>query len=158
MKLFKTLLLLFSLTVMISACGDDDDDDNDDSSGSGTMTATVDGNSWEGDIAVQAILDNGVLGIAGTSGDGQINITIGAYNGSGSYAFGDISAPTNIAVWTAGTSTTEIFTSGIGIGSGTVDVTESGGNVSGTFTFGATNVATMTSVSVTDGAFDIDIN
>lgn len=150
---------MLATSFLLFSCGDDDDDDNNDdndSSGTGTMTATVDGSSWEADLAVQATNSSDVLSIAGTSGDGQINITLGTYDGSGTYPFGDITAAANIAVWTAGANANEVYTTGPGIGSGTIEITDSGDEVSGTFSFEATNANTMTSVSVTNGSFDVE--
>lgn len=162
MKTFKTFfyaLMVFS--VALASCNKDDDDNanpDNPNTGSGTMTATVNGNSFDATLAVQAVYENGVLSVAGNNGNAQqLQITLLNPDGTGTYQIGGNMANPNTGMYVDGPSAEETYTTMVGVGTGSVEITEfTDSKVKGFFSFTARNTA-GDEVSVTNGQFDVNI-
>jgi hypothetical protein len=161
MKAKYLLVLIMTIgVVMVSCKKDDDDDDNNGNSGTtpntgqGTMTLKVDGVDWSATLAVQATNSNGVLTVAGSDSNAQqCQVTIMNASGTGTYQLGGTPTNPNSGRWTKGTGQNDTYTTMLGIGSGTVTITELTANsVKGTFEFTAKNTP-QEEVSITDGSF-----
>lgn len=144
---YVQLVLVATLLVGLSACGNDDDPSG--SANAGAMTATINGERWEA-VEVQGTYENGVLGIGGTdleAGDTQqINIS-GLVNGEGNYSialFGGL-----IATYTIATSPTDVNPQNGTSGQLIIEsLTEN--SVKGTFNFSGNGF------SITDGSFELN--
>jgi hypothetical protein len=152
-------ILSLSLTLVLVACGGDDDgglmEPETPATGpaNGTMTATVDGNSWTA-IQIVVVRTSSVVSVAGGSSAAEALAIAWQDQGIGTYIIGGTPIATaNMNdggnVWSA---------SGVQ-GSGSVTITAiSATSVSGTFTFtaviqGAGSPETRTA---TNGAFTVD--
>lgn len=153
MKTFSTLLLITFLAINFSSCKKSSNNNNTPANGS--MTAKVDGVSWNADLAVQATLNSGVLAIGGTGSQGQINLTIGNYTGPATYTV-SISNPSMSMIYTLTSSPFTSYSATAVLGTGTVTVSSlSGGFVEGTFRFSGKNnsSATILTKEITEGTF-----
>ena len=152
-RLFTTLML----SAVLFSCKKDDNNNNA-ALGNGTMTAKVDGASFNASLAVQATKTSGILSFAGTGSDGQINVAIPSYTGPATYTIGAPSAVT--ATYALTSSPFTAYTASLVLGSGSIVITsETGGYVEGTFSFTASNASGGATVSktITDGAFRIKL-
>jgi len=123
---------------------------------SGTMTAVIDGNSWNAALAVQAVKTSGTFQVSGSDNSAkQMNVTIMNYTGPSTYALGGsaTSGNGNLGRWTAGLNSNQTYSTMVGQGEGTCTITsETGGVVEGTYSFTAKNTDGV-QVSVTEGKF-----
>lgn len=136
------ILSLFTLT----SCSDDNSADQD--AGSGTMTATINGQNWEG-VEVQAIYENGVFTIAGSDvvpgNTQQINIS-GMLSSEGTYQIRLIGGI--MGIYTSATSPTDVNPN-LGTTGELVIEELSNGRTSGSFQFSGQGF------NVTEGEFSI---
>ncbi len=142
--------------LMLAASGCSGSTDNNNGNGNGSMTASIDGASWTGNLATAASYQGTVLGFAGTNGSYQINITLSGVNGTGTYTLG--TGQLSIAtVATVSTSPQVWVTSSTG-GTGSVVITSlTSSAVQGTFSFtavGSSGGATGNK-AVTNGQFNV---
>ena len=169
MKTLKILSLFFFASLVLASCKKDDDGGEDPQAASGTMTATVDGGSFEsleGTVMAQETNSGGVRVMAvsaGTVDSENLQMIIQNFDGVGTYELnlaniGTYSYlpdprnpdPTTVVVYMAVNGTT----SGgeINISSYTSD------RVKGTFSFTGYNIQDNTdTVSVTSGSFDMEV-
>jgi hypothetical protein len=151
----KKIFPLFAIAsaLLFTSCGSDDPQPANPLSG--TMSADIDGSSWTASLAVQAVKAGGTLQVSGSDNSAkQLNVTIMNYTGSGTYTLGGPATSGNGSNgrWTAGLNSNQTYSSMVGQGEGTCTVTESGGNVEGTFQFTAKNTDGV-QVNVTNGKF-----
>ena len=161
MKTFRTFFYaLMVYSVALASCTKDDDNAEPDNSdnGSGTLTATVNGSYFDATLAVQAVFENGVLSVAGNNGNAQqLQITLLNPDGAGTYQIGGNMANPNTGMYVDGPSAEETYTTMVGVGNGSVEITEfTDSKVKGTFSFTARNTG-GNEVHVTDGRFDVNI-
>lgn len=167
------LFMLFVMTVSlvtISSCKSDDDGGAPGTAPSGTLTASVDGGSFQSlDISSSATVSNGGqnLTIIATNSDGNaFAINIFGYSGPGTYPLGgdvnifnsasysetdvDLNNPTNSTteIWQAPYNDTQV---------GEINISEeTDTNVTGTFNFTAKNVnGDQSEKTITNGSFDL---
>lgn len=167
-KFFLYLTLTLSLTAL-TGC-DSDDDDDPAPTGNGSMSATVEGNDWNANVAVQAtyITQGGTnaLTVVGSSDQGEglsttISLNLLNVTGTGTIAV-DGSNLTNLssASYAIANSTSandaEVYNS-VG-NSGQVTITElTETRVSGTFTFVGSEATGGTGTrTITDGEFSVN--
>lgn len=159
MKKTRTTLLALFVAVSLFSCSKGGDDAI---TGGGSMTAKVDGSSYNATLAVQATLSGTsprVLSVAGTGSAGQINITLSNYTGPATYTLGS-GVFDNIATFTITSSPFTSYSASGVLGSGTVKITSDGGGyVEGTFSFSGKNNSgpTILTKDVTDGSFKIKL-
>lgn len=142
---------------MVVASCDKNDDDNNNGTG-GSMSARVDGTSWTASLAVAAANTNGVLSVTGSGSDGtQCNITLYNIPGTGTYTVGGDPSNANTGRWTGSINAVDTYTTMVGQGTGTVEITElTASKVSGSFSFTAKNTL-QNQVSVTQGTFSANL-
>jgi len=164
------LFVMIGSLVTLTSCSSDDDGGGGGTAASGTLTAKVNGSSYQSvEIASSATVANGgqnLIIIAANSNGNSFSMTIFGYNGTGtykltgadvlitnaaSYTETDVSNPMNpvIEIWQAPYDDTEV---------GEIVVTEeTDSKVKGTFYFDCKNVLGDNSVKmITDGAFDLN--
>lgn len=127
--------------------------------GSGSMSAKIEGADWTASLAAQAVKASNTLQVSGSDNSGkQLNVTIMNYTGAGTYTLGGPATSGNGSNgrWTAGTNSSQTYNTMVGQGEGTCTVTESGGNVEGTFGFTAKNTDNA-QVTVAGGRFKAGI-
>lgn len=152
MKIIKTTLFALLCSSVFISCNKSD---SPAITGGGSMSATIDGSSWNASLAVQATISSGVLSVGGTGTGGQINLTIGTYTGVKTYTINSVS-PSISAMYTLTTSPFTSYSATSVLGSGTITITsESGGYVEGTFSFDGKNNSgpTILTKTVTAGSF-----
>jgi len=159
MKLYKVFFMaLLAISVGLASCNKDDDDnaDPENNNSNGTMTAKVDGADFDATLAVQATLDGGVFVVAGNNGNAQqIQITLNGVTSAGTYQIGGSATNPNMGMWVASASAEESYTTIVGVGSGSCDLTElTDSSAKGTFQFNARNTAGDV-VNVTEGSFEV---
>lgn len=136
--------------VLMAACGDSGATDAN-RIGGRTISAKIDGVAWS-TTTLAGNLTNGVVVIAGTSGNQAIKITFAAASGTQPIGQGSIVAGSLVI----GTLTWE---AGPGAGTGTVTVTTATDNhFVGTFSFTAQAIVSSTTPAtrqVTAGTFDV---
>ncbi|MEZ5084064.1 MAG: DUF6252 family protein [Bacteroidales bacterium] len=125
----------------------------------GAMTCKVNGTSWTASLAVVATDENGLLTVTGSDSNAhQCQVSVFNHTGTGTYSLGGSITNPNLGRWTEGLSQNDTYSTMVGLGSGTLEITElTATNVKGTFSFTAKNGA-GTEVSVTEGSFDAPIN
>jgi len=156
----KAITKLFFITILgaavISGCNkkDDENAEPDNNTSTGTFTCKVNGTSWTASLAVVATNSGGVLTVTGSdSNAGQCQVIISNPSGTGTYALGGSMTNQSNGRWTQGTGQEDTFTTMLGQGSGSVEITElSDTKVKGNFSFTAKNSA-GTDVSITEGSF-----
>lgn len=162
MRLSSKLLLLGSLATLV-ACGDDDDDPLNPNN-RGTMTATIDGQSFSGSAATGASYSGNVLGFGAVQASGNnstlVVFVLNNVTGPGTYSLAAAANGIVTVTETSGT-TTRSWNSSLTGGTGQVVITQlSGGRAVGTFTFSAPAAtqsgATGTKVA-TNGQFNIEV-
>jgi hypothetical protein len=157
-------IFILSIGVALTACKKDDGDDdtgnggNTPTPGQGTMTCKVDGNDWSASLAVVATNSNGVFTVTGSDANAkQCQVTVMNVNGPGTYELGGSMTNPNTGRWTASTDPADTYSSMLGQGSGTVEITTlTTTKAEGTFSFTAKNTAQQ-QVSITSGSFSADI-
>ena len=133
----KQYLIRLSLVLLLFAGGIACKKSSGSGDGSeGTMSAKVDGALQTCDLAIEATLSNGVLGLGGrwSSGGGFTMSIPGFTNTTGAFNLG--SGNMNIAVVTLGLNATDTYTANPVTGSGKIIITSfSDDNIKGTFEF-----------------------
>jgi len=164
MKTRLLLFLLLSVGVVLTSCKKDDDEENNPGGSTptptqGTMNCKVDGTDWSASLAVVATNSNGVFTVTGSDANAmQCQVTLMNVNGPGTYQIGGSMTNPNSGRWTASTDPADTYSSMLGQGSGTVEITVlTDTKTEGTFSFTAKNTA-QTTVSVTQGSFSADIS
>ena len=164
MKARLMLLFLLSVGVVLTSCKKDDEDDDNPGGNTpaptqGTMTCKVDGADWSASLAVVATNSGGVFTVTGSDGSAkQCQVTLMNVNGPGTYQIGGSMTNPNAGRWTASTDPADTYSSMLGQGSGTVEITVlTATKTEGTFSFTAKNTA-QTTVSITEGSFSADIS
>lgn len=148
----KKIILALLLTPFLIACEREQDTPTE---SKGTMSAVIDGKAWTAGLSVQAqktTTNPIILTLAGTGNGSQVNINIKNYKGPGTYT----TKSGMIAIYT-NTTTLQTFAADTVLGTGTIDVSEVSGEVSGTFSCKAINPNNMGSVDVKDGKFKIKL-
>ncbi|MEL0457403.1 DUF6252 family protein [Flavobacteriaceae bacterium SZ-1-7] len=175
LKRIVLVLMMGSLLTWSSCSKSDDGGGGDATAAAGTLTATVDGKSYQSmEISSSATLVNAgsvknLVIIASNSDGNAFAMTIFGYTGTGTYEFtGANVAVTNTASYTETAvnlsnpmaSTTEIWQAPFDAtlaGSITIDE-ETATNLKGTFSFTCKNVNGDQSIkNVTSGAFNLEI-
>jgi hypothetical protein len=154
---------LFVLAATIGACGGGDS--TGPGGGNGSVRATVDGSSFNANLATAAVHKDGVLSFAGVQSQGgttrSINIGLVNVNGPGTFTFGggNMHVVTYSEVQGTDAQNSKAWTANMVAGTGTVTVTElSASRAKGTFSFtlqpgfNATGTKTLS-----NGTFDIRI-
>jgi hypothetical protein len=159
MKLYKVFFMaLLAVSIGLASCNKDDDDNPDpgNNNSNGTMTASVDGADFDATLTVQGTLDNGVFVVAGNNGNAQqIQITLNGVSAAGTYQIGGSATNPNMGLYVDGPSAEQSYTTIVGVGSGTAEITElTDTSAKGTFSFNARNTAGDV-VNVTDGSFEV---
>ena len=150
---------LLAGSVLISCSKDDDDGDNGDNNNNipsgNMMKCKVDGAAWEASLAVVASSDPTVVTCTGSdSNSRQLMFSINNPDGTGSYALGGSMTNPNMGRWTTGLGQNDTYTTMLGQGSGTVNITAMDAEgFSGTFEFTAKNGAGE-EVTISSGEFD----
>ena len=173
MRTLKNIMLLIMTMslVTLTSCKSDDDGGNGGNAPSGTLTASVDGTSFQSlDISSSATVVNGgdtLIIIASNSDGNAFAITIVGYSGPGTYPLGgginifnsasytetdvDLNNPMNSTteIWQAPYDDTEV---------GEINISEeTDTKVIGTFNFSGKNVNGDQSVkNITNGSFNLD--
>jgi hypothetical protein len=159
MKTFKTffLLLLFSGIILSSCSKSDDEEENPGTNPptANTMTCKYNGTSWTASLAVVATNANNLVTCTGSDSNAhQCQFSLMNVTGTGTYQVGGSMTNPNMGRWTQGLNPEDTYTTSVGLGSGTVEITAfSSTGFSGTFSFTAKNTA-QTEVSITEGSFN----
>ncbi len=153
MTRFARFMTCALLCATVAACSDDDNGTNNGGDDDNTMSATIDGQAWTANLAVQGTYANGALVIGGTNTNQRgINIAIPNITQTGTYDAG----PGFSAIVTYNIGITTYVTSNVG-GTGTVTLTKlSATEAEGTFsvtTIGAGG--TVGTKVITNGKFDV---
>jgi len=146
MKFLFTLIIVS--TLVFTSCKKD----NDPLTGDGNMELVIDGDSWNASLAVVAnkSAENIVTVTGSDSNAKQCQIIILNCNAIGTYNLSD----PNIGRWTAGLAQEQTYTTSVGLGTGTVEITElSDTGISGTFHFSAKNTE-IEQITITEGNFN----
>ena len=153
------ILLLAGTLIAFSSCSKDDDedgngDDNPNPPATGSMTCKVDGADWTAGLAVVATKNGTLVTVTGNDSNAkQLQLILYNLAGTGTVDLGGTPTNQNAGRWTAGIGQNDTYTTQLGVGSGTVEVTElTDTSIKGTFQFTAKNPA-GTEVAVTDGSF-----
>ncbi|WP_422107582.1 DUF6252 family protein [Winogradskyella sp.] len=172
MRIFKNVLLLFTLTsiIALTSCKSDDDGGGPGNAPSGTLVAKINGQNFQSlDISSSAtVANNGqnLIIIASSSDGNAFAITIVGYSGPGTYPIGgganifnsasytetdvDINNPQNSTteIWQAPYDDTQV---------GEINISEeTDTKVIGTFDFTGKNVNGDQSLrTITEGSFDL---
>jgi hypothetical protein len=174
MRNFKQIMLFVMVGSLLSltSCSSDDDGGGTGNAGSGTVTAKVDGASFQSmSISSSATIANGGqnLIIIGSNSDGEaFAITVLGYDGVGTYPIGGGANIFNSASYTETdvnlndpvNSTTEIWTAPYNDTMvGEIRVSEvSETNIKGTFDFTCKNVGGDQSIkTIADGSYNLDV-
>ena len=154
--------IVLGLAVALSACGSSTEPDP---SSGGSMTALIDGSSFQAVTINDGGGDPSTLNIVGTTATSsstveQISLFVTGITGAGTFALDATSSPASLAlvtITTGGTPSQWSTTSAAGPGSVTI-TTFTDSRAAGTFQFVAdadAGTAASGQVSVTNGAFDI---
>jgi len=160
MRTIKILSLLLFVGLAFTACKSDDDGGDNPSNAEGSLTAKVNGASFESDPSLTQVqlLNNGtVLAITGPKAQETIQFNVNAYSGVGTY---DVS-PTTIASYGIVRDPNDPVGSAetyVAVTDGELNISQdSGTNIQGTFSFvGVNPMDPSDTVNITDGAFNID--
>jgi len=166
---FKINLIVFSLIFILSSCSNDDDGGSSSNASNGTITASIDGDSFQSNamFSVSNLIDQGgitTLTLQGTNNDGNgFTFVINGFDGVGTYEIGgnntvfvnasyietDVTNPTNSQTWQAPYDDDTVR--------GEFQISEdTGSNVKGTFEFTAKNTNDGSVKSITNGNFNLD--
>lgn len=156
MNRIKNLLLVISSSFILFSCNKQSDNNAVGGGSSGTMSAKVDEMSWTAGTAAKATKQGAVLVLAGTGNGAQINITIGAYAGAGTYNINN-SNVSNSAIYTVTSSNPAmIYSANAFFGSGSIIVTsDASGVIEGSFGFVGVNEGSFAQKVITGGAFKL---
>ncbi len=169
LKNFMLLVMTVSL-VSLTSCKSDDDGGGGGDAPSGTLTAKVDGSSFQSlDISSSAtVANNGqnLILIASNSDGNAFSISVFGYSGAGTYPLGGGANITNVASYTETdvdlnnpqNTTTEIWQAPYDSSMvGEINISEeTDSKVIGTFSFTCKNVGGDQSVkNITDGSFNL---
>ena len=121
----------------------------------GTMTCKVNGTAWTASLAVVATENGAIVSVSGSDSNAhQLQINVTNFSGIGTYQLGGPMTNTNAGRWTEGIGQDQTYSTMLGMGTGTFEVTDYGNNmIKGTFSFTAKNM-TQVEVSITDGIFE----
>jgi len=124
----------------------------------GSMSAKVDGKDFTATLATQGTKTSGVLTIAGTGSDGQINIVIMSYSSPGTFQLGGSATNPNNSSYTTTKLPIVSYSNMVGQGTGQIVIaSEKDGYVEGTFNFTAKNPSSGATVNVTEGKFKVKL-
>ena len=155
--LSKMILIAFMATALLTACSKDDDntDPENNNPTTSTLTLKADGTAWSASLAVVATNESGVLTVTGSDSNAhQAQVIIYNPSGTGTYTLGGAITNQSNGRWTVGLGQNDTYTTMVGQGEGTVEITElTSTGVKGTFSFTAKNGA-GTQVSITEGSFN----
>jgi len=149
--------------MVLASCKKEDDDTGDDGGGTnptaGTMVLKFNGTDWTASLAVVATNSSGVWTVTGSdSGAKQCGITVMNVNGPGTYAVGGTLTNPNMGRWTASTNPADTYTTSLGQGTGSVEITVlTATHTEGTFEFTAKNMNQET-VTISSGSFSADFS
>lgn len=151
-RLLFTVLLLFS----VACSGGDDGTGPETVLPTGSMSARIDGSTWNANLAVSAGSSNGILAFSGTNGNVTMAIAVGIISGPGEFQIGPVGAVSNALITESNGRSWHASQS---VGNGTVRITSvSATGATGTFSFTAPAVASSGangSRVVTNGTFDV---
>ena len=164
--------LLFSLLLVLSACGDDDPAGPDGSggplgpgspggplTGENSMRATINGNDWASTFAIgtETISVGTVAAVSGSSGGTTVAFAFFVREGVSTYTIGENGTNAIVTMgtttWTAPGDGTAANPNGTGGSITITSLTEEG--VTGTFAFIVKNRDSDDLAEVTDGAFNV---
>ncbi|MDZ7740801.1 MAG: DUF6252 family protein [Bacteroidota bacterium] len=154
------LLILFCVVIglSMSACKKKDDETEPENNNpvAGSMTAKVDGSDWSASLAVVGVYSNNLFTVTGSDNNAkQLQVTVMNVNGTGEYTLGETLTNQNSGRWTAGLNTDQTYSTMLGQGSGTMNITGwTGTSAKGTFSFTAKN-SKQEEVSITGGEFSV---
>lgn len=169
MKTIKIFSFFFLASLALTSCKKDDDGGEDPSANEGTLTASVDGNSFTSlEIATVAneVSANGntTITIQGSDASGKgIILIINGFDGTGTYELRDdnvfivanyveanVSNPTATQTWTAPYQDSGVV--------GQIQISaKTATNIQGTFNFDAQNPNDSTIKNITNGSFNMDL-
>lgn len=149
---FVRILSCVSAGIVLSlavGCGGEDDGKSDDCPPA-MISADIDGSAWDASLEVCAV-DGAIFSVTGSdSGGKQLFFSV---MGADTGAF-TVDGIMHNGRWNEGTDT---YTTLLGGPGGTVTFdTKTDTTATGTFSFTATNVMTQSTVSVTNGVFDVE--
>jgi len=148
------------LALPLTACPPSGGDDDDDSDGSGTITYTVDGQTYTEASDVGASLQTGFLGITwNATGTGDLgedfygSLTLSSYAGEGSYAPAQRQTDVDAVIEVAGGPGSITY---YPVGDGSIEVdTEDGTGATGSFSFTGYDALDQTAQVDISGTFDV---
>jgi Family of unknown function (DUF6252) len=158
----RRFFLFLPILALFAACGSGDSvtgpDDNDDNPvvlAQGSLSAKIDGSTWNASTALTVTYNSGLLAFAGTDNTTTLAMAVGFINGPATFQIGPSTALSNALV---NSTNGAQWHAQAGSGSGTVTITAITSNsVTGTFAFNApasSGSATGTKV-VTEGKFNL---
>jgi hypothetical protein len=154
MTIFKPLFYCGLMVLLITSCKKNEESKVT----GGSMSAKVDGRDFSATLATQATKTSGVLTIAGTGSDGQINIVIMSYSTPGTFQLGGTASNPNNSSYTTTSAPITSYSNMVGQGTGQVVIgSEKDGYVEGTFNFTAKNPSSGATVNVTEGKFKVKL-
>lgn len=154
----KSIRLLFTVLLVFSvACsGGDDGTGPETTLPNGSISARIDGSTWNATLAVAANSSNGILAFSGTNGTVTMAIAVGIISGPGTFQIGPVGAISNALITE---SNGRSWHASQFVGNGTVTITSvSATGAAGKFSFTAPAVGSSGangSRVVTDGTFDV---
>ncbi len=153
MKTF-IIFLTFLFTIVLVSCGDKNP--LSPLISSGELSAKINGDKFEAELAVQAVNVSGIFQLTGSNSTAkQLSIALTDYKGVGEYALGGpaTSVHKGTGRWTKGLASTDTYITQVGLGNGTCKITKDDGKtVEGTFSFTAKNTQ-QDQITVTEGKF-----
>jgi hypothetical protein len=154
MRNFKPLFYCGLMVLLITSCKKNEESKVT----GGSMSAKIDGRDFSATLATQATKASGVLTIAGTGSDGQINIVIMSYSTPGTFQLGGTTTNPNNSSYTTTSTPIVSYSNMVGQGTGQIVVSsEKDGYVEGTFNFTAKNPSSGATVNVTEGKFKVKL-
>ena len=151
-----TFALVLAFTLLFTACKKEEEPDLSE----GELTCKVDGSDWEATLDVQASLGSqDLVAISGSDASAhQISLNILGVTGTGTFDVGGSLTNQNTGRWTEGIGQDDTYTTSVGQGVGTVEITKFDADVvEGTFSFTCAN-GSQVEKSITSGSFSAPIN
>lgn len=164
MKTRFAFMIILSLGIVMTACKKDEGEDDNPGGNTptptqGTLACKVDGADWSASLAVVATNSGGVFTVTGSDSQAkQCQVSIMNINGPGTYQIGGGLTNPNAGRWTASTDPADTYSTMLGMGTGTVEITVlTATHAEGTFSFTAKNTAQQ-EIGITSGSFSADIS
>ncbi len=155
----KLMLVSFLAISLLNSCSkkDDDNTEPENNPAAAALSCKVNGNAWTASLAVVATNTGGILTVTGSDSNAkQCQVIIYNADGTGTYTLGGSLTNPSTGRWTEGLNASDTYTTSVGLGEGTVEVTEiSAKSVKGTFLFTAKNTE-GDGVTITEGTFNAD--